>query len=134
MPRNPAIRTYCQQVRRGLELPWRHKRQLLEGLERELEEQFSSAEEITAEDLYERAGSPEDVTMALMEGIDEKDRAQYRAQRKLLVRAVLVTLIAMLIVLVVGSAAYFSYLVQHGVDHIEVRVVQDGTEEILKGD
>lgn len=30
--------------------------------------------------------------------------------------------------LIAGSATYFSYLVQHGIDHIEVRIVQDGDE------
>lgn len=31
MPHNPAIRAYCRQVRRGLELPGSHKRHLLRG-------------------------------------------------------------------------------------------------------
>lgn len=37
-------------------------------------------------------------------------------------------LIAVLIGLIAGSTTYFSYLVQHGIDHIEVRIVQDSDE------
>ena len=128
MPYNPVIRAYCQQVRKRLELPRSHKRRLLKGLERELEERFSSELGVTLEDLYKDAGSPEDVTMFLMEGIDEEERAQYQSKLKMRMRAVLVILVAMLIVLVIASATYFSYLVQHSVDHSEIRIVQDSTE------
>lgn len=49
MFRNPVIRAYCQQVGRILEVSREHKRCLLDGLERELEERFASETKLTVE-------------------------------------------------------------------------------------
>ncbi len=59
MSHNPAIRAYCRQVGRALELPKTHKRHLLDGLERELEERFSDKTGLTLDALQRRGISGE---------------------------------------------------------------------------
>ncbi len=121
---NPPVRAYCRRVGRALELPRAHKRRLLDGLERELEERFSSEHGLTMETLCRTAGSPEEAAVVLMDGVDEKVRTQYQSQHRLLLRTTLAALIVALAALVILSAIYFSYLVQHSVDHTEIRIVQ----------
>lgn len=120
MSHNPAIRAYCRQVGRALELPKTHKRHLLDGLERELEERFSDKTGLTLETLCRDTGPPEKSATELMEGVDEKDRAQYRFRQKLLTRLLIVSLA----VLVATAIIYCSYIVQHSVDYAEVRISQ----------
>ena len=128
MSRNPAIRAYCRQVGKALELPKVHRRRLLAGLERELEERFSSVAGLTPETLCIDAGSPEESASALMECVDAKERIQHQSQRKLLIRTTFTALIVFLVVLIILSATYFSYLVQYSVDHTEIKIVQSNIE------
>lgn len=128
MQRNPVIRAYCRQVGKALDLPRAHRHRLLECLERELEERFSSTTGLTLETLYLNVGSPDESAAALLECVDEKECTQYQSQRKLLIRAAFATLIVVLIALIVFSATYFSYLVQHSVDHTEIKIVQSNAE------
>lgn len=65
MQRNPVIRAYCRQVGKALDLPRAHRHRLLEGLERELEERFSSTTGLTLETLYLNVGSPDESAAAL---------------------------------------------------------------------
>ena len=121
---NPVIRTYCQQVGRALELPRVYKRRLLDGLELELEERFSSEAGLTLETLCKNAGLPKESAAALMECVDERERTQYQMQRKLFARAAIIGLT----ILIVTLAAYFIHLTQYDVDHAEVRIIQSNTE------
>lgn len=120
MSRNPVIRAYCRQVGKALEVPRAHKRHLLDGLERELEERFSSEAELTLETLCRDAGSPEESASALTECVGERERTFYLSRQKLLMRIIIIALIAVIIAMV----TYFSCLVQHSVDYAEVRITQ----------
>jgi len=118
---NPVIRAYCRQVGKELELPGQHKRRLLDGLERELEERFSSDTGLTLETLCKNAGPPEESAAALMECVDENERTRYQARKKLLTRIAIIVLGAM----VVAMLIYFTYMTQYDIDHTEVRIIQN---------
>ncbi len=120
MSHNPAIRAYCRQVGRALELPKTHKRHLLDGLERELEERFSDKTGLTLETLCRDAGSPEKSAAELMEGVDEEERARHQSRQKLLTRL----LILGLTVLAAIAIVYYFYSAQYEIDHAEVRIIQ----------
>lgn len=120
MSRNPVICAYCRQVGKALELPRAHKRHLLDGLERELEERFSSEAGVTLETICRDAGSPEESALALMECIGERERTFYLSRQKLLMRIIVIVLIAVII----GMVTYFSCLVQHSIDYAEVKIIQ----------
>lgn len=120
MSHNPAIQSYCQQVGKALELPRTHKRHLLDGLERELEERFSSEAGVTLETLCRDAGSPEESALALMECVGERERTFYLSRQKLLMRIIIIVLIAAIIAIV----TYFSCLMKHSVNFAEVKITQ----------
>lgn len=124
MPCNPAIRAYCQQVGKALELPRIYKRRLLNGLELELEERFSSEAELTLEALCRDAGSPEESASALMECVDEKEQKKYHSRQRLLT----MLLIIFLLVFAVVVSIYSAYMAQYNVDHTEIRIIQSATE------
>ena len=128
MSRNPVIRAYCRQVGKALDLPKAHRHRLLDGLERELEERFSFMTGLTLETLCMDVGSPEESASALLECVDEKECTQYQSQRKLLIRAAFATLMVVLAALIIFSTTYFSYLVQHSVDHTEIKIVQSNAD------
>ena len=77
-----AVRLYCQEIDQALELPRRRRRELLEDLGQQLEEQFASQEELTLEDLREAVGPPEDTAGILLGGVDPEEVRQYRARRR----------------------------------------------------
>jgi len=118
---NPVIRAYCRQVGKELELPGKHKRRLLDGLERELEERFSSDPDLTLEILCKNAGSPKESASALMECADENERTRSQARKKLLTRIAIIVLGAMVVAMII----YCAYIVQHSIDHAEVRIIQN---------
>lgn len=124
MAHNPAIRAYCQQAGKTMELPKIQKRRLLDGLERELEEQFSNETELTLETLCKTAGPPEESAVALMECVDEKERARYHSRQRLLTRLAIIGLFAFVILLII----YCFIAVQHSIDHTEIRIIQYTTE------
>ncbi len=124
MQRNPVIRAYCRQVGKALDLPRAHRHRLLEGLERELEELFSSTTGLTLETLCIDVGSPEESAATLMECADEKFRTKYQMRRKLFARTAIIGLTIFIITL----AAYFIHLTQYDVDHTEIRIIQSNTE------
>ena len=124
MFRNPVIRAYCQQVGRILEVSREHKRCLLDGLERELEERFASETKLTLEMLNMSAGPPEKVAAVLMECIDDKERMHYQSRRRLYHKIVIIGLI----VLVAAITVYFVYVAQYSVDHTDVRIIQSDPE------
>ena len=121
---NPVIRAYCQQVGKALELPRIYKRRLLNGLELELEERFSSEVELTLETLCNDAGSPEESASALMECVDEKEQKKYRSRQKLFTMLIIIFLLVFAVVVIIYSA----YMAQYNVDHTEIRIVQGVTE------
>lgn len=124
---NLAIRAYCQQAGKALDLPRKHKRRLLDGLERELEEQFSDKTG-TLEDLCKVAGPPEESAAELMECVNGREQAQYQIHRRLLLKNIIISLAIFMVLL----AAYFIYLTQYDVDHTEVRIVQSNVEQYIK--
>ena len=124
MSRNPVIRAYCRQVGKALDLPRVYKRRLLDGLELELEERFSSEAGLALEVLCKNAGPPKESAAALMECVDEKERTQYQMQRKLFARVAIIGLTIFIVILV----AYFTHLTQYDVDHTEIRIIQSNTE------
>ena len=121
---NPVIRAYCQQVGKTLELPRIYKRRLLNGLELELEERFSSEVELTLETLYRDIGSPEESASALMECVDKKELKKYHSQQRLLTMLLIIFLLVFVVVVIIYSA----YIAQYSVDHTEIRIVQYDTE------
>lgn len=121
MSRNPVICAYCRQVGKALELPRAHKRHLLDGLERELEERFSSEMGLTLEILCKNVGPPEESATALMECVDKKELIQYRSRWKLLTRIAIIALVALTITVI----SYYFYAAQYEIDHTEVRIIQN---------
>lgn len=121
---NPVIRAYCQQVGKALELPRIYKRRLLNGLELELEERFSSEVELTLETLCSDIGSPEESASALMECVDEKEQKKFHSRQRWLTMFLIIFLFAFAVVVIMYSA----YIVQYSVDHTEIRIVQFDTE------
>ena len=93
-----VIRAYCRQVSKALNLPRKHKRCLLDGLKRELEEHFSDKSGLTLETLCKDAGS----------------------RQKRLARLLITGLAALAAIII----AYYFYAAQYEVDHAEVRIVQ----------
>ena len=81
-----VIRAYCRQVGKALNLPRKHKRCLLDGLKRELEEHFSDKSGLTLETLCKDAGAPEESAVALMDCVDERVRTQCWSRQKRLAR------------------------------------------------
>ncbi|MCI8721471.1 MAG: hypothetical protein HFF74_09955 [Oscillospiraceae bacterium] len=120
MSHNFVIRAYCRQVGKALDLPRKHKRRLLDGLERELEEHFSCKSGLTLETLYKDAGSPEESAVALMDCVDERVRTQCWSRQKRLARLLITGLAALAAIII----AYYFYAAQYEVDHAEVRIVQ----------
>ncbi len=124
MPRNSVIRAYCQRVGKALELPRKPKRNLLKGLEKELEDRFSSVDGLTLEALCMAVGTPEESAAALMECIDEKERIQYRTRCRRIAKFAIVGLVILSILV----TAYFTYMTRYDVKYAEVKIIQNDTE------
>lgn len=129
MSQNPAIRAYCRQAGKALEVSGGEKRRLLDGLRQELAERFPAGEPLTLEALCEEAGSPEDAAEALLSGASEKGRARFRAGRKLRFRCAVAAVVVLLVV-IAGMLAFFEYFKQGLVDHVEATVIEYKVVEV----
>lgn len=68
-----AITAYCQAVEKNLDLPRAQKKQLLDGLRRELEERDDSVSDLA---------SPEKMAAELMESVSPETVRAWRSRRK----------------------------------------------------
>lgn len=123
MSQNPAIRAYCRQAGKALEVSGGEKRRLLDGLRQELAERFPAGEPLTLEALCEEAGSPEDAAEALLSGASEKGRARFRAGRKLRLRCA-VAAVALLLVVIAGMLVFFEHYKQGQIAYAEIKIYQ----------
>lgn len=103
-----AVRAYCRSVGGALRLQKNRKREVLAGLQRELEERFSGAETLTVEDISAEVGPYDVVADELMEGVPAEEQEQYLSWQKRVSRCVIIALALLL----VASVAVFLYLSQ----------------------
>lgn len=120
MPNASAIRIYCRQVRRNLQLPRKQKKCLLDGLYQELAEHFSSTEGLTLEMIYKEIGHPKFSARSLMECADENQLAQYQFQKMLIAKIAAVAM-TVIIILLIGL---FIYAEDHQIDHAKTTITQ----------
>lgn len=111
--------SYIRQVGRELELPRRRKRELLNGLRLELEEQFP--EEPGTETLLSRVGRPEETARALRESVHPEEHRRYHAVRQWRIGC----LIAALALLLAVSVAAFFYFDTTRTYRAEVIIIED---------
>lgn len=100
-----AIRSYCREAERKLELPSGRRKTLLAGLQQELKERFSSEGDLTLRDICEEVGSPEDTAATLMESVSLEERERYRMQKRWKIRG-LIAALAVIAVLALGLIAH----------------------------
>lgn len=97
---NKACKEYLRQVRKSLRCACKERKQLLSGLEAELEDAFLSEPGLTAVDLTARFGTPKAMAVELQSALPEKVVANYQKGRRkmwMIATAACVVVIAMLI-------------------------------------
>ena len=79
---NKVCREYLRQVRKSLRCTYKERKQLLSGLETELEDAFLSEPGLAAADLTARFGTPEAVAEELMAALPEGTAGKYETARR----------------------------------------------------
>lgn len=98
---NAAVRAYCRSVGGALRLKKHRKREVLAGLQRELEERFSGAGTLTIEEISAAVGPYDEVADELMEGVPAEEREQFLSWQKWVSRCVIIALALLLVALIV---------------------------------
>lgn len=111
--------SYVRRVERNLDLPWRQRKELLQGLQSELRERF--AEPPGEETLLAEVGPPEEVAQALLLGVDVEKEARHRRGRLFRIRCAAAVL-AIMLALSIGAFLYFDIT---RVERAKITVVQD---------
>ena len=106
MTRSEAIQCYCQQVEHWIDLPKERRRELLDGLRRELEEAYPAAEALTVAVIHRETGSPFETAGSLARGVPWEERERYRLRRKRLY----ICIIAVLAAVSLLTSAYALYM------------------------
>jgi len=110
---------YIKQVERELDLPRYQRKELLRGLQVELEERFCDSKETSAN--LNQLGNPKEIASMLLESVDSEQRRQYYMSKLLRFRCVAAAL-AIVLALCVGT---LFYLAMTQVVRSDVTVIQD---------
>lgn len=110
---------YIKQVERELDLPRYQRKELLRGLQSELEERFCDNKETSVN--LNQLGNPKEIANILLENVDSEQRRQYYASKLLRFRCTAAAL-AIVLALCVGA---LSYLAMTQVVRSDVTVIQD---------
>lgn len=126
---NAAVRAYCRSVGGALRLKKHRKREVLAGLQRELEERFSGAGTLTIEEISAAVGPYDEVADELMEGVPAEEREQFLSWQKWVSRCVIIALALLL----VASVAFFILQWNHQIVRVEEQITYLPDDYVFNG-